>query len=394
MRSIIISRDVELALRLETAATRTGEVCVNRILHSYPSAIDLVRSLRAHAPDVLFLDFESLEKAQEIVGFVEKETDGLQIIAIHRTCDAKILRETMRLGVREFLVDPFERSLLLDSIAHVKALLERKPAAHGATTEVFSFLPSKAGVGTSTLALNVSAALARRPNTRVLLSDFDLNSGMVRFLLNLRNEYSVIDAVEHSLDVDENLWPQLVTSMDQLDVLHAGRVNPNLRIEGTQIRNLVEFMRRNYDALCFDLSGNLEKYSMELMQESKRIMLVVTPEIASLHLAREKLHFLRGLDLDSRVSVVLNRCHKKPLFTKEQVEELLGLPVVVSFPNDYLGVNRAMTAGKWMEPDTEMGVMFAAFAKSLIEKRPIAKESKKFLEFVTTSGRLLAPTQK
>ena len=394
LRSIIISPDVELALRLETAATLTGEVSVNRVLDSYPSAIDLVRSLRAHAPDVLFLNFESLEKAQEIVGFVEKQSDGLQIIAIHRTCDAQILRETMRLGVREFLADPFERSLLLDSLDHVKALIERKPPTHGTTTQVFSFLPSKAGVGTSTLALNVSAALSRRPNTRVLLSDFDLNSGMMRFLLNLRNEYSVIDAVEHSLHIDENLWPQLVTTMGQLDVLHAGRVNPNLRIEGTQIRNLVEFMRRNYDALCFDLSGNLEKYSMELMQESKRIMLVVTPEIPSLHLAREKLHFLRGFDLESRVSVVLNRCHKKPLFSKAQVEELLGLPVVQAFPNDYVGVNKAMTAGKWMEPDTEMGTMFADFAKSLIEKKAVLKEPKKFLEFLSAPNRLLAPTQK
>ena len=194
---------------------------VNRVLDRYPTAIDLVRTLRAHAPDILFLNFESLEKAQDVVSFAEKQADGVQIIAIHRTCDAKILRETMRVGVREFLSDPFERSLLMDSIGHVKALLERKPASHGATTQVFSFLPSKAGVGTSTLALNVSAALARRPNNRVLLSDFDLNSGMMRFLLNLRNEYSVIDAVEHSMHIDENLWPQLVTTMGQLDVLHA-----------------------------------------------------------------------------------------------------------------------------------------------------------------------------
>jgi pilus assembly protein CpaE len=391
LRSIIISPDVELASRLETAATKTGEVSINRVWNSYPSAIDLVRSLRAHAPEVLFLSFESIEKAQEIVECVEQQAGGVQIIAIHRTCDAKLLRETMRLGVREFLADPFERALLIDSIGHVKALLERKPLTTESTTEVFSFLPSKAGVGTSTLALNFSAALARRPNMRVLLSDFDLNSGMMRFLLNLRNEYSVIDAVEHSLHIDENLWPQLVTTMDQLDVLHAGRVNPNLRIEGTQIRNLVEFMRRNYDALCFDLSGNLEKYSMELMQESKRIMLVVTPEIPSLHLAREKLHFLRGFDLESRVSVVLNRVLKKPLFTKAQVEELLGLPVVQSFPNDYVGVNKAMTAGKWMEADTEMGHMVADFAKSLIDKKPAAKESKKFLEFLSTPNRLLAP---
>jgi pilus assembly protein CpaE len=335
-----------------------------------------------------------LESAQEVVSFVEKQAEGVQIVAFHRSCDAKILRETMRLGVREFLSDPFERVLLMDSISHIKALLTRKPASHDATTQVFSFLPSKAGVGTSTLALNVSAAIAQRPNTRVLLSDFDLNSGMMRFLLNLRNEYSVIDAVEHSMHIDENLWPQLVTTMDQLDVLHAGRVNPNLRIEGTQIRNLVEFMRRNYNALCFDLSGNLEKYSIELMQESKRVLLVVTPEIPSLHLAREKLHFLRGFDLESRVVVVLNRCHKKPLFSKEQVEELLGLPVVQSFANDYVGVNKAMTAGTWIEPESEMGQQVAAFAQSLIEKKPIAKEPKKFLEFLSTPNRMLAPTQK
>ena len=67
LRSIIISPDVELALRLETAATLTGEVSVNRVLDSYPAAIDLVRSLRAHAPDILFLNFESLEKAQEAI---------------------------------------------------------------------------------------------------------------------------------------------------------------------------------------------------------------------------------------------------------------------------------------------------------------------------------------
>ncbi len=394
LRSIIISPDVELSGRLEAAVTWSQEVSVNRVLEQYPAAIDLVRTLRAHAPDILFLNFESLAKAQEVIAFVEKEAAGVQIIAFHRTCDAQILRETMRLGIREFVSDPFDRSLLMDSIGHVKALLARKPPLHDQTTQVFSFLPSKAGVGTSTLALNISAALARRHTNRVLLTDFDLNSGMLRFLLNLRNEFSVIDAVEHSLHVDENLWPQLVTSIDRLDVLHAGRVNPNLRIEGAQIRSLVEFMRRNYGALCFDLSGNLEKYSMELMQESKRVMLVVTPEIPSLHLAREKLAFLRGFDLESRVLVVLNRVHKKSLFTKAQVEELLGLPVAQTFVNDYNAVSKAMTEGKWLDPESEMGRQFDSFAQTLVERRAPPKETKRFLEFLSSPNRLLAPTRK
>ena len=51
------------------------------------------------------------------------------------------------------------------------------------------------------------------------LGDFDLNSGMVRFMLKLKNTYSVVDAAERSLDIDENFWPQLVTSIGALDVL-------------------------------------------------------------------------------------------------------------------------------------------------------------------------------
>jgi pilus assembly protein CpaE len=384
----VICPDRELSSRLEKAVSATGEVTVGRTLDRYPNAIDLVRSLRAHAPELIFLSFESLQKAEEIVHFLEKEAEGIQVIAIHRQPDPKLMRQTMRAGVRDFLTEPFERSTILEAVQTIKALVERKPPAIDSTNQVFAFMPSKAGVGTSTIALNVSASLARRPDTHVLLSDFDLNSGMMRFMLKLSNEYSVIDAVENALRIDEHLWPQLVTSINGLDVLHAGRVNPNLRVEGAQIRALVDFARRNYQALCFDLSGNLERYSIEIMHECKRILLVCTQEVASLHLAREKMAFLRNFDLDSRVSVVLNRCHKKSLFSKEQVEEVLGTHVLATFPNDYLRVNRALSEGACIDPESDLGKAFANFAAELLERKMLAKpDKKKFLEFFAVPNR-------
>jgi len=396
LRAIVICPDQELSERLEAAVQATGEVTVQRVLDRYPIAIDLVRALRAHAPEVVFLSFEEVEKAQEVAKFLETEADGIQIVAIHRHLDARLLRETMRAGVREFLADPFEQGAVFESIDAVKAQVERKPPVLESTSQIFAFLPSKAGAGTSTIALNVSGAMSRRPGTRVVLSDFDLNSGMLRFMLKLQNEYSVIDAAENALRMDENLWPQLVTTFGQLDVMHAGRVNPNLRIEGTQVRGLIEFMRRNYQAVCFDLSGNLERYSLEIMQDCKRVLLVCTPEIPSLHLAREKLHFLRAQDLDSRVSVVLNRVQKKALFTKSQVEEILGTPVIKTFPNDYHGVNRALTQGTCIEPDSDMGKAFSQFANELLDPRPVPPDpKKKFIEyFAVAPTRALVPGQK
>ena len=248
-------------------------------------------------------------------------------------------------------------------------------------------------MGASTIAANVSAALARRPNTRVLLSDFDLSSGMLRFMLKLNNGFSVPDAIERSEDMDENIWSPLVTRVQGMDVLHAGRINPNFRIEPLQVGSLVAFLRRTYQVLCFDLSGNLEKYSLELMQESKRILLVCTGEIPSLHLAREKLVFLKDLGLSARVSIVLNRMQKNPLFSKDQVEDLLGLPVTRGFANDYAAVTRAVEAGKLLGPDTELGKSFAEFAAQLMDQ-PGAKQEpakRQFLEFFRSAPTLATP---
>jgi pilus assembly protein CpaE len=344
---------------------------------------------------VIFVSLESTGKALEVAREIEKNTPGVQMVAISRFCDPQILLEVMRAGIREFASLPFDRQTITDALIRIKDVLEKRPAELGATDQVFAFLPSKAGVGTSTIALNVSVAMSRLPNVNVLLSDFDLNSGMIRFMLKLDNGYCVTDAAEHSLDMDESMWPSMVTTIDRLDVLHAGKLNPDFRIEPTQIRHLMEFMRRNYNVLCFDLSGNLEKYSLEIMHEAKKIFLVCTPEIPSLHLAREKYVYLKQLDLGDRVSVLLNRAQKRPLITPQQIEQLLGLPVSTTFCNDYHGVQRAVTEGRWVESGSDLGKQFNNLAQSMLETKQSstgADGKKRFIEFFSVvPGKAVVP---
>ena len=387
LRGIIICPDADLSERLESLLTEIGIVSVTRTLDRYPNSLELIRFLRAHAPQVIFISTESTTKALEIARDVEKNTPGVQVVAVSRFCDPQILLEVMRAGIREFASLPFDRQTLTEGLMRLKDALDAKPPEIESTDQIFSFLPSKAGVGTSTIALNTAKAISRLPDTNTLLTDFDLNSGMLRFMLKLDNPYCVTDAAEHSLDMDESLWPTMVTTMESLDVLHAGKLNPDFRIEPTQIRHLLEFFRRNYRALCVDLSGNLEKYSLEIMHESRRVFLVCTPEITSLHLAREKYLYLKQLDLGERVSVLLNRCQKRSLITPQQIEQLLGLPVHMTFPNDYQGVQQALTEGRWVVPLSELGKQFTALAQSMIEVRQsqgaasVTPEKKRFLEF-------------
>jgi len=397
LRGIIICPDVDLNERLEAILTEIGIVSITRTLDRYPSSLELLRFLRAHAPQVVFVSTESTAKAMEIAREVEKSTPGVQIVAISRFVDPQILLEVMRAGIREFASLPFDRQALVDALVRIRDTVQARPPAIEATHQVFSFLPSKAGVGTSTLALNAAVAMSRVPDSSVLLSDFDLNSGMVRFMLKLDSAYCVTDAAEHALEMDESLWPTMVTTIDKLDVLHAGKLNPDLRIEPTQIRHLMEFMRRNYSALCFDMSGNLERYSLEIMHESKRIFLVCTPEIPSLHLAREKYLYLKQLDLGERVAVLLNRQPKRSVITPQQIEQLLGVPIYMTFPNDYQGVQRAMTAGHWVDPGCELGRQFTSLAHCMLEAKsaPAPEPKKRFIEFFSVvPGKAVAPVRK
>lgn len=395
LRTIIISPEPGIAERLgETLANFDGAVQMCRVVDKYPDSIELARILRAHAPEVIFLSFEAVPQAVATVRFLESQSAGLQIIAFNRVCDATHLRESMRAGVREFLTDPFDEETVGDALRNVNMQLQKKPPVYESTNQIVSFLPSKAGSGCTTLAMNISAAMTRGKEGSLLLTDLDLNSGMLRFLMKLGNEYSLADAVETAATMDENIWPQLVTSKFGMDVLHAGRVNPNIRVEPTQVQSLIQFMRRNYEALVFDMSGNLERYSIEVMQESRRVFLVCTPEIPSLHLAREKMGFLKTLGLDTKVSLLLNRVQKKPPFTVAQVEELVGAKVAASFSNDYFAVGRATTAGQALDTQSVIGQQCTAFAAGLFERRPpvaaaTEKKGKKFLEFFNVGSQQL-----
>lgn len=392
LRTIIIGPDAKQAQLLEKAVSAlANEVTVCRVLTNYPDESELTRTLRAHAPQVVFISFEQVESAGKTIAGVLAEAEGVQFVAFHRICDASTLREIMRAGVRELVAEPFELSALVESLRNVKTLVEQKPPIYGSKGKIFSFLPAKAGSGATTMALNLSGAMARVAGTRALLSDLDLSSGILRFLLKIRNEHAIMEAVDHLHEMDENLWQQLVTKVGKLDVLHSGPMNPNVRVEPMQVHDLSQFWLRNYDIVCVDLSGNLERYSLEIIRESQQVFLVCTPEVPSLHLTREKLAFLRGLDLDTRVSVVLNRVGKNSPLSTQQVQDVLGVPVAYSFVNDYMAINRATNAGEFVDPKAKLGQQFEQLALSLLNKTTAEPASRrKFLDFLSTPAQGLS----
>lgn len=384
LRSVIISPDAQLAERLEEVMLRTGRIGLVKSTDRYLAGHDLERFLRANAPQVIFVSTESLNSAIEVIAGAQAIFPGVQFVAIDRVADPNLLLDLMRAGVREFLAYPFDESSLAATAQRLESVLERNPASLDESDNVLAFLPAKAGCGTSTIALNTAIALSRLPNMHVLLSDMDLNSGLLGFMLKTDAPATIYEAAEHAHKLDEHLWPQLVTKAGKLDLLAAGKLNPQSRIDPLQIRQILSFARRFYKVMCIDLSGNMEKFSIEVMQEAKRIFVVATPEIPSLHLARKKIQLLQSMDLGERTHVLLNRAAKRNIITTEQIQQLLGVPVFMEFPNDYRGVHVALTLGKEVDTESELGKQFQKLACTIAGQKTPAKngpQKSKFMDF-------------
>lgn len=369
LRAAILCPDRELGSQLQGRLEAVTGVSVVRNAQDYLSKEDLGRLVRAQVPEVLFVSVEQLPRALELVTEAESLLDGVQFVAVGRAADPRALLELMRVGVREFLAYPIEERPLLEALVRVKDVLERKPVQAGVTDKVFAFLPSKSGVGATTIAVNTAVAASRQTEGSCLLVDADRVGGMVRFLLQLENGYSLDDALERALQLDENLWPQLVTAYGSLDVVHSGTLRPDIRVETGQMRQLVDFARRNYEQVYLDLPGRFDAHETEAMQECKKLFVVVTPEVPSLHLAKEKISYLTKIGLGDRIEILLNRHPKRPLIQKGSVEELLGKPVAMALGNHYHEVHRALTKGKPVNEQSELGREFSEFARRLGDRK-------------------------
>lgn len=342
LRIFLICPDERLREDIQGVFAQLGrETVLCHLVAAYPSGAELARALRTFSPQVVFLSFEQAETAIAVMRFLESEADGLPVVGLHGVANQALLLQALRAGAREFLVPPFAPGQMTEVLGAVRLLLRRAPLSYAATEHIYSFLPAKPGVGTSTVALNLSAAVAREQNMKVLLSDMDLACGMIRFLLKLPLDLSIVDALARAAEMDVSLWPQLVAHRDGMDVLHSGGVNPQAYVDLTQLEGLIDFARCNYNALFFDLSGNMERHSLHIMQESKFVFLVCNPEPCSLFLAREKIQLLDCMGLGDRVWVILNRADQALAIPQEGVEEFLGVPLAAKFSDDTFWVNIA-----------------------------------------------------
>ena len=395
LRSLVIAPDEELRCGLERRIAESGQVLVLKTLYRYPDFEEAAGAVRAHAAHVVFLDVASNPAVIELASELQRAIPGLAIVALHYGqglaggAMQQVLMELLHAGIRELLCLPFEENSFVDAVARVSRNV-RDVGLLPAQGEVCAFLPAKGGTGASTIAVNTALALGRLEEGKILLADCDLNCGVVRFQLKLDHPFSIHDALEKGPRLDDGVWPDLATRAkqaagDSLDVLASGSILPRYPYPVTHATSLIEFARRRYRRVLLDLSDHLDQFAVDMLTQCRRVYLVVQPELCTVHLAREKLRFLKTIDLDDRVEVIVTRWRKDAVLTLTDIESVLGIPVTQSLSADAKGTYQALLSGSGIDPGSSFGREIQALAAGISEHvdKPVRTEvtKKRRIEF-------------
>jgi len=319
----------------------------------------LVRDIRSVDPKLIIVDYQTGEQSiLDIIDDLSMQIPEIPIVAIIPGNDPLVAQQVTLAGARAFLVHPFTQVNLLSTLRRVREIEMRhvrmQPAAQAVQEDkthamkTIAVYSPRGGVGCSTLAVNLAIALHEKTNQRVLLLGGKLFFGHLGLMLNLRTNNSIADLIPHAAQLDDALIQDVVVGhisgidvlMEPFDFQVAQGIRPQ------ELYNILVGLKRLYNYIVIDTGSELSENAVTMMDTADRILLVTTPELASLHDAKRFIEISRSLDYQpGKILVTLNRAGMTGGIKSKDVATSLNQEMFAEIPDDDGRVLRSLNRG-------------------------------------------------
>jgi DNA-binding response OmpR family regulator len=233
-------------------------------------------------------------------------------------------------GADDYLTKPTHPAELA---SRVKAILARNAAQKSSQAggkqsgKIIGVMGAKGGTGTTTVALNLAAALMKK-GQNTLLTDLRPGNGSLSLMLGLPG-----GSLEEVLSEDAVTPPTITNHLQTHEsglrsLLAAPGQNNRLQLSVDHITALMQGLRRLADPAVVDMGTGLTVWSHAALSEVDRILLVLEPNNVALQMAQVRLKELENHLDDNRVSIVVVNRVKSSLQTPwPEIENRLGRDV-------------------------------------------------------------------
>ena len=247
--------------------------------------------------------FDSLRRASKTDQTTVKEQQDQDIVEAVESEEEPVQEETLDGGVIEGVA---EEPAYEPSSEPLKTMADKKPVTHTiGTTQIIGIINQKGGVGKSTTAVNLSAALGTM-NKSILLVDLDPQGNATSGLGIDKGQitHDVYDVLLSNLPVEEAIVPDV---FEGLDVLPA-----TINLAGAEVELVNEIARENrlksalgtlrgkYDYIFIDCPPSLGLLTVNALVAADKLLIPIQCEFYALE------GVTKLLDSMKRVKTLLN----------------------------------------------------------------------------------------
>ena len=296
-------------------------------------------------PDVVLLGMhEPVVRSLQTVESLLNALPETPVIVYSSSRDIDLARRAMLAGARDFLTMPANAEDMGKSIVAVLESEERRQmrlrgqtAAWGSQGSVITVFGAKGGVGKTTIAVNLAAALREETGQAVALVDGDNGFGDVSGMLDMTPERTIVDLARDLAKVTRETLPNyLVRHASGLNVLAAPAQTMAWRsVKPEDFRKAIEMLSKSHDIVVIDTAGLLNDITLAALESASLVLWVVTTEYASV---RDSLRALEGLRSTSypedRIRIMVNDLATRDGVRGSTIEEALGHEVFWRVPFD------------------------------------------------------------
>ncbi|HUG33813.1 MAG TPA: response regulator [Anaerolineales bacterium] len=336
-------------------------------------------------PEMLIVDL----KLPEMDGFQilerirrDPKFSHVPVIVITAKDELSEKLKAFEMGADDYLVKPFQPEEL---VARMGILVRRGKAAQyvrdlkrdtrKTNTTVIAVHSLRGGLGCSSIVVNLGLAFHKLWEKPTLLVDGVLTAGQVSLMLDAKPGATW----ENLVGVEQDSLDDIVVS--EMMCLHKSGIHyissPRYPIAADTFLNeilhlFMDKLKARNEFIIVDTSHDFSDMTIQMLNMSTSILLVMAPEIASLRTSLSALEIYDRLGIDpGKVKIVLNHNSSNPAIKQAQLEKVLKRPPNFILPFEAGEVNRALNFGQpfiLSNPDLPICLNLEAMAYQLSDE--------------------------
>ena len=311
---------------------------------NFQEGIKFIQPGEAH---IVFLEVKDVEQGVKETTFLVSRFPQTTVIVTATEKNPDWILRLVRAGAGEYLTKPIIAAELMAAILKVTRLHLQNSEQYATKGTVISVYNPIGGMGTTTIAVNLAAALAASGKNTVLV-DLNLCSGDVTTFLDLAPRYTLSSVTAKLGHVDASFMRSVIVQHSSgVHVLCAPvELGEADKILPEQLREVITVLQSIFAYTIIDTGGQFFGRNQVTFQSSNKILFVTLLNLPALKNAKRYLATMgyEGFGAD-KVKLIVNRYSSKDEIRIAEAEKVLNTKAYATVPNVFIDVKTAINKG-------------------------------------------------